>query len=219
MDVYRSEEEQIAAIKSWWGENGKLVIAAAVLAVAAFGGWKWYQHYRTEKALAAVALYQTMMQSYQQISAGGPQAADAEARMAKAGDELAADYAGSPYARFAALILAGRAAEKDDYDTAGKQLRAVIARDGKDAVGIIATHRLAHVLSAQGKHDEALALLAGDVPAEFRSAREEARGDVLIAQGKRADARAAWQKALAAAKPQDPARMLLEMKLSYVAGE
>jgi len=57
----------------------------------------------------------------------------------------------------------------------------------------------------------------------MRSAREDVRGDILLAQGKRDLARAAWQQAidtLAKDIPkEDPARRLLEMKLDYVAGE
>lgn len=219
MDVYRTEEEQIAAIKSWWKENGSRILMAVLLAVAAFGAWAWYQSHQRDQSRSAAGLYQSFMQSYQQVTAGGPEAVDAEARMGKAGAELMEKYDSTPYARFAALMLAGRAAEKDDYATAEKQLRAALEKSDSDAVGIIATHRLAQVLSAQGKQADALILLQGDVAEEFVAAREEARGDVLLAQGKRAEARAAWQKALAAADPKDPARPLLEMKLSYVAGE
>lgn len=219
MDVYRTEEEQVAAIKSWWSENGLKVVLAALLAIGSFAGWKWYQAYERDKAIAAAGLYQSLMKSYQEVMAGGPGAADADARMTKAGAELADEYSGTPYARFAAMVLAGRAVERDDLAGAEKQLRAVIADDDGDAMGLIATHRLAKVLSAQGRHEDALALLAGDVPKEFVSAREDARGDVLIAQGKRAEARAAWQKALDTAGEKDSSRMLLEMKLAYATGE
>ncbi|MFZ5724174.1 MAG: YfgM family protein [Pseudomonadota bacterium] len=219
MDVYRTEEEQIAAIKSWWKDNGLMIVGAVLLAVAVFAGWKWYQHHERTKSLAAAGLYQTMMQSWQEVLAGGSTAVDAEARMAKAGEELATGYGDTPYARFAALVLAARAVEKDDLTGAEQKLRAVIAGDDGDAVATIATHRLAQVLSAQGKHDDALALLVSEVAPEFAAAREETRGDILLAQGKRAEARAAWQKALDTAAPRDPARMLLEMKLAYVAGE
>ncbi|MFZ5755310.1 MAG: YfgM family protein [Pseudomonadota bacterium] len=219
MDVYRTEEEQIAAIKGWWRDNGVGIAVAVVLALSLFGGWKWYQHHERQQQVAAVGLYQTLMQSWQQAAEPGANAADADARMQKAGEQLLTEHAGSIYARFAGLILAGRAAESEDYATAEKHLRAVRDVDAGDGVGLVATHRLARVLSAQGKHEDALALLAGDVAKEFVTAREDARGDILMAQGKRADARIAWQKALDNADEKDPVRALLEMKLSYVAGE
>lgn len=219
MDVYRTEEEQIAAIKGWWRENGVAIAVAVVLAIAAFGGWKWYQHHEKQQELAAVKLYQGMMESYQQAAQAGPDAADADARMTKAGEQLATEHADSIYARFAALMLAGRAAETDNYADAERHLRFAREADTRDSIGVVAGHRLARVLSTQGKHDEALALLSGDVGKEFVTAREDVRGDVLLAQGKRTEARIAWQKALDSAAEQDAARVLLEMKLAYVAGE
>ena len=56
MDVYRTEEEQIAAIKGWWQRNGVAVVVAALLAIGAYAGWTWYQHDRLERSLAAAAL-------------------------------------------------------------------------------------------------------------------------------------------------------------------
>ena len=219
MDVYRSEEEQIAAIQKWWQQNGTAVLVAIVLAVVCYAGWHWYQRTKIDEALAASTLYQNMMESFQQMTEGGSGAADAEARIVKAGDELLNKHADSIYAQFGALMLAGHAVEKEDYPAAEKYLRTALTHDADKALVALTTNRLARVLSAQGKYDDALALLKGDVPAKLVSAREDVRGDILMAQGKRADARAAWQKALDGAAEDDTARGLITMKLDYVAGE
>lgn len=219
MDVYRTEEEQVAAIKAWWAEHGTKILVAVVLAAGLFAGWKWYQKYEMDRRVAAVGIYQSMMDAYQQVMAGGEATADANARLVKAGEQLMADYDDTPYAQFAALLLAGRAVETGDLPGAEKKLRIALEQADTDAMQAIATQRLARVVSAQGKHDDALALLDGKVAQAYAVAQDEARGDVLMAQGKRAEAKAAWQKALAAAKEDDPSRVLLEMKLSYVAAD
>lgn len=219
MDVYRTEEEQVAALQRWWRDNHKPVIAAVVLAVASYAGWKWYQHTEQEKAVAAAGLYETMMNSAQEIVAGGPGAADALVRMQRAGETLVSEHAGSVYAQFGALLLAGNAAEVDDLAGAEKYLRQALAVDGGAGSQVIIENRLARVLSAQGKHDDALAVISGDVPDVLVAAREETRGDVLLAQGKRGEARAAYEKAKAAAGDDAAARGFLAMKLDYVAGE
>lgn len=219
MDVYRTEEEQVAAIQKWWQQNGKAVLVAVVLAVASYAGWVWYKRTQLEASYAASGLYQTMMQSYQEVAAGGPSAADAAERMGRAGQELAEKHGDTVYAQYAALMLASRAVEQDDYATAEKHLRSAQAHDGDASLAVIIANRLARVIAAQGKHDDALALLAGDVPKALVTAREETRGDILLLKGNRGEARAAWQKALDAADEQDPARSLLTMKLDYVAGE
>ncbi len=219
MDVYRTEEEQIAAIKSWWSANGTKILLAVVLAVGLFSGWKWYQKYEQDRRIAAVGIYQAMMDSYQQVVAGGAGVADADARLVKAGEQLVADYDDTPYAQFAALLLAGRAVETGDLPGAEKKLRAAVDQAKSDAMKAVATQRLARVLSAQGKHDDALALLNGKVDPAWAAAQEEVRGDVLMAQGKRAEAKAAWKKALDAAAEDDASRALLELKLAYVAAD
>jgi predicted negative regulator of RcsB-dependent stress response len=148
MDVYRTEEEQVAAIQRWWQENYKVVIAAILLAVASFGAWKWYQHYQREQSLAAAALYEGMMKSAQEILAGGPAAADAVARMQRAGETLISDHEGSVYSQYGALLLAGNAAEVDDYAGAEKYLRIALAVGGGDGTRVIIENRLARVRRA-----------------------------------------------------------------------
>ena len=40
---YKDEDEQVAAVKQWWDENGKFVIGAVVLAIAGNFGWTAYK--------------------------------------------------------------------------------------------------------------------------------------------------------------------------------
>ena len=42
MDVYKTEEEQVEAIKKWWQENGKSIIAGVVIGITAIFGWRAY---------------------------------------------------------------------------------------------------------------------------------------------------------------------------------
>lgn len=219
MDVYRTEEEQIDAIKGWWKKNGMSVALAALLAVGVYAGWNWYRHYQVEQSLAASELYQSMMQSLQQTSAEGLVGSDAAQRVVSAGEELVGKHGGSVYAHFAALMLAAGAVEQDDLPGAEKYLRQALEQEPDAALQALATDRLARVISAQGRHDEALKLLDAKAPAVLAAARDEVRGDILFAQGKRADAKAAWQKARAAVTAEDPARGVLDMKIDYVAAE
>lgn len=218
MDVYRTEEEQIAAIKGWWQKNGVAVLVAAILAVGTYAGWNWYRHHQLEQSLAASRLYESMMKSMQEAAAGTGDA-DAAQRLARAGEELMTKHEGTVYAQAAALLLASRAVETDDLAGAEKYLRAALAQDMDEATTVVTTDRLARVLSAAGRHDDALALLAGNVPEKLVGGREDVRGDVLFAQGKRAEARAAWQKAVDNTDPQAPFRQLIEMKVDYVAAD
>jgi predicted negative regulator of RcsB-dependent stress response len=80
----------------------------------------------------------------------------------------------------------------------------------------VARVRLAGVLLDEKNYDEALKVLAGDVPAVHQTAFADRRGDVLYAQGKTSEARAAWQQALDKAEPQHPLRQLIQLKIDAV---
>ena len=66
------------------------------------------------------------------------------------------------------------------------------------ALGEIARQRLAQVLAAQNKAEDALKLLDGDADKAFLATREELKGDLLVQLGRTDDANKAYQKAKAA---------------------
>ena len=71
------------------------------------------------------------------------------------------------------------------------------ADKGSDpALRELARLRLAAVLLQQGEHDAALARLQAAPTASYKARFDDLRGDVLAAQGKKAEARAAWQAAI-----------------------
>ena len=65
----------------------------------------------------------------------------------------------------------------------------------------------------QKQFDDALKLLDAAHPADFDAQYGDRRGDVLFAMGKLAEAREAWQKALAASGSAATLKAALEFKL------
>ena len=63
MDVYNSEEQQVEAIKSWWQENGKSIVAGVIIGFVGLFGWRYYNDYTRQQSEAAAAEYQQVMQS------------------------------------------------------------------------------------------------------------------------------------------------------------
>ncbi len=61
MDVYKTEEEQVEAIKKWWQENGKSIIAGVVIGITAIFGWRAYDNHTAVQAEAASTLYEQMI--------------------------------------------------------------------------------------------------------------------------------------------------------------
>jgi predicted negative regulator of RcsB-dependent stress response len=117
----------------------------------------------------------------------------------------------------AALTAAKSAFDASDLKTAKAKLEWVIEH-GNDEYKAIARIRLAGVLLDEKAYDAALKTLGADVPKQFAAAVNDRKGDVLAAQNKLAEARAAYQAALAGTTEKNPARQLIELKLEAVGG-
>jgi predicted negative regulator of RcsB-dependent stress response len=201
------EQEQLATFKAWWAKYGNLVLTAttaALLAFAAWNGWKWYER---REAAAASAIYAEL---------GGALETNNAAKVKELAGSLIQSHGRTVHAAMAALHVARINHEAADFAAARTQLQWVIEMSGHDEFALVARVRLAGVLLDEKSYDEALKILAGQVPAMHQTAFADRRGDVLLAQGKAAEARAAWQQALDKAEAQHPLRQLIQLKIDAV---
>ena len=182
------EQEHISELKTWWKMYGNLV-TAVLLAVSAgvvgWQGWSWYQ--RTQAAEASVI--------YAAVQKGAVER-DAK-RVREAAGELTEKYPGTAYAAMAALTSARMQFDAGDLKTARAQLQWVADKARDRDLRDLGRLRLAHVLFDDKALDEALKLLADEPVPAFAARFGELKGDILVAQGKNAEAKAAYQAALA----------------------
>lgn len=210
MESYRTEEEQVEALRNWWKENGQSTIVGIVLALGLGFGWQAWQKNQVVSAENASALYQQMLQS---LSVD-------EAASRELGRELASqikeDYRGSTYAQFAALHLARLAVIDEQPAEAERQLRwALSMADSGDEVHQVAQLRLARVMAAQGQSEEALALLQG-ARTDFVASYAIARGDILLSMGQESEALVAYESAVAGLEAGAPLPRSLSEKIQYL---
>ena len=186
MADHMQDEADLEALKRWWDENGKGIVAAVVVAVLGTVGWQQYQGFTVSQAEAASDLYATMLAI--QLEDG-----DA-AQFTALAEELKAEHSGSTYARFAAMLEARRAVDEGDLEGAEAALRwALAAGDTRSDIGQLIQLRLARVLADQGKETEALAIL-GQGSAAFPVAYAQAQGDIHLAAGRPEQALAAYRQ-------------------------
>lgn len=88
---------------------------------------------------------------------------------------------------------------------------------GEDEYRAIARLRLAGVQLDAKQYDAALKTLDAATAKEFAGLVADRRGDVLLAQGKKDEARKAYQTAWAAMDPKIDYRRLVEAKLTALA--
>jgi predicted negative regulator of RcsB-dependent stress response len=204
MSTYDLEEqEQLAALKAWWKERGGGITLAAVLvasAIAAWNGWLWYQR---SQAAQAAALYDTLQKA--------ARANDLKGTRDTAGSILE-NYPGSVYAPLAALVSAKLQFQAGDLKTARAQLQWVVEHAKSDEIRSIAALRLSSVLLDDKEPDAALKVLEVKPHPGFEALFAAQRGDILVAQKKRGDARSAYKAALEKADP-GPLREGLRLKL------
>jgi predicted negative regulator of RcsB-dependent stress response len=214
MAVYDLEEqEQIDSLRAWWNQHGNLITAVVVALAVSVVGWRGWGMYQDKQAAEASMLYGVLQKAVSEKDA---------ARIRTAAGELTEKFGGTTYATLGSMLAANSAFEANDAKTAQVQLQWAVEHADAE-LRDLARLRLAAVLLDQQSYDEALKQLASPHAEAFDSRYGELRGDVLLAQGKRDEARQAYAEALAKyAVPQNgregPGRQLLQQKLDAIGG-
>ena len=200
------EQERIAAIHHWWEDNAKFVYAAIVAFVLALGGWKGWQYWSTVRDADAAALAGELAK----VRGDAKKSADiAQAVIDK--------YPGTFFASEAALASAQVSFEAGDLAAAQSRLEWVM-KNGRDEHRGIARLRLAAVLLDMKKYAEALQTLDGNKDEAWAAMSADLKGDILFAQGRTDEARAAYKLAIDKSDPRSPLRNITELKLGALGG-
>lgn len=203
------EQEQLEALKEWWQKHGNAVVWALTLVVAAVAGWRGYQVWMARQDNAALGLYEQAMQA-------------ALANDAKAVRELTGkimdDYGRTGYALPAAWLAGKTNVATGDLKSAEAQYQYALNHASDPGLKALARLRLATVMFDQKNFDGALKQLDGPQDDAFVPLFASLKGDILVAQGKTADARAAYKLALDKLDPKSPMKAVVEIKLDGLGG-
>lgn len=203
-----TDQEEVEKLKAWWKDYGGALLIGVVLGLVLLFGNKYWQQYKEDQRVAASDLYTQMLQQVQESKTEA-------ARVI--GQKLMEEYARTPYAGLAALLLARFDFEANNAAAAQQQLEWAIAHAVDPAVVNTARLRLGRLHVANGQYDAALVLTA-QAPPGFETDYLELKGDALAAQGKREEARSAYAEAIKQIDPNSPSRRSLEMKLEDMGG-
>ncbi|PAJ80179.1 tetratricopeptide repeat protein [Burkholderia ubonensis] len=202
---YHDEQESIESLKAWWARWGNLttwIVLAALVVAAGFNGWNFWQR---RQAAQASGLYEQVQKAA---------ASNDKATMARAAADMEDKYGGTPYAQMTALAAAKVLYAAGDAAGAKTQLQWAVDHAKDDEYKQIAKLRLASLLLDEKAYDAGLTLLSGTPIDAFKGLVADRRGDLLAAQGKADDARAAYKLALDSLPKEDmSARQLVQFKL------
>ncbi|MCL2021027.1 MAG: tetratricopeptide repeat protein [Betaproteobacteria bacterium] len=188
MAVYDLEEqEQIENFKAWWKQYGTLLtwlLCAVAIAVTGWQGWQWRQSKLSAEAGTVFIALQNAV------------ASDNMPQIKLLTGELTDKFGGTSFAPLGVLLAAKHAIAMDDRETARIQLSWVV-KHGGDEIADIARLRLAGLLLDIKEYENALGELKHKPAAAFAAAYAEMKGDVHVAAGKFAEAKAAYREAIA----------------------
>ncbi|MEN5303016.1 tetratricopeptide repeat protein [Pseudomonas sp. TWI628] len=188
-----STDDELAGVKDWWNRNGKPLLTGALLAGVVVMGWNTWHKYQNNQSQGASQLYQALLETSLTPN-GQPDAT----KVAELAGKLKSEFGGTAYAQYGSLFVAKVAVESGKLDDAAAELKSVLDKPADVTLGEISRQRLARVLAAQNKAEEALKLLDGDADKAFLASREELKGDLLVQLGRGDDAHSAYEKAKAA---------------------
>lgn len=202
------EQEQIASLKAFWNKYGNMLTWTLIIVLGSYSGFTYWKSRQAAQDGEASALFDQLQQSL---------TAKDNAKVQRIAGDVETRYASSSYAQMAALGAAKSAFDAGDLKAAKVHLNWVVS-NGNEEYKSIAKLRLAGVLLDEKAYDEGLKLLETKFLPQFAGAAADRKGDILVAQNKLAEARAAYQAALAAMEEKNPGRQLVQLKLEAIGG-
>ncbi|GAB4037902.1 MAG: tetratricopeptide repeat protein [Rubrivivax sp.] len=203
------EQEQLDSLKAFWKQYGNAITWLLILLLGAYAGWNGWQYWQRDQAIKASAMFDELDRSVQ--------SGDAE-RTARVFQDLQSRYGGTVQAAQGGLLAARLQSDKGQADAARATLSWVAEKAGDEGLRTLARLRLAGLMLEAKQLDEALKQLEAATAPGFEALVADRRGDVLLAKGDKAGAKAAFESAWRAMPPQLDYRRLVEAKLTALGG-
>lgn len=203
------EQEQVDALKAWWKENGKWLITVVVLALLGFAAVQYWKSYQARQAAEAATLFAEVQK---QVESNDPK------RINDVVSALVDKYSGTAYAPRAQLLAVQANMQARDFARAKTQLQWVIDHASESGLQDTARLKFASLLLDEKDYAGAMKLLDAAHPDAFVGLYADLKGDVLNAQGKTEEARAAYKQAFDKTDQRSVYRNLIQLKLDALGG-
>lgn len=198
------EQEQLDQLKAFWKQYGNLITWVLIAVLGAYAAWNGWNYWQRDQAANAGAMFDELD--------AAARAGDAE-RAGRVFNDMQSRYPRATFTEQAGLVAAKAQYEKGQVEAARAALTWVSTNASQDEYKTVARLRLAGLLLGEKKYDEALKQLEGAPSPAFAALVDDRRGDILLAQGRADDAKAAYSKAWSAMADTVDYRRLIEAKL------
>lgn len=203
------EQEQIDQLKHFWKQYGNLITGLLLVLAISVVGWNAYQYWQRNQAAKA----STMMDEVDRfVQAGGVEKAD------RAFADMREKFPHTVYTQQVGLAIAKMATDAGKPDVADAALQWVSHNADDEAYASLARLRLSGLQLDGKKYDDAMKTLELIKAPEFAGLVADRRGDILLAQGKVNDAKAAYVLAYQGLDDRVDYRKLVKIKLHALGG-
>ena len=199
------EQEQLAELKHFWKQYGNAITWLLIVVFGSVAAWNGYQYWQTRQAGQASVMYDEVDRA---VLSGDV------ARIDRSLADMKDRFGSTVFAEQAALLAAKAYYDQGKLDNAKAALTWVSDKASDAGYQSIAKLRLAGVMLESKAYDDALKLLAGTFPKDFAPLASDRRGDILLLQGKKAEAKAEYEKAYKGLDERAEYRRLVEVKLN-----
>ncbi len=199
------EQEQLDDLKAFWKRYGNAITWLVTLVLLGFAGWNGWNWWQRDQAGRASALYEALDTVAQSGDA---------AKTAQVFDDLKERHPRTAFAQQGGLLAAKVQFDKGQPDRARAILAWVADNALEDEYRSLARLRLAGLLLDAKQYDDALKQLDAAKSLPFAALIADRRGDILLAQGKPQDAKAAYSAAYKGLDERVEYRRLVDAKLT-----
>ncbi|SEN15209.1 Putative negative regulator of RcsB-dependent stress response [Luteibacter sp. UNCMF331Sha3.1] len=206
-DIY-DDYEQGERVQQWLRKNGVSIAVGVALGLVLIFGWQQWKSHRAGHEQAAASEYSALQLAVQQSR---------QTEIDLRTETLMKDYSDTAWSVFAAGERAQRNVTAGQVDKASGDLEWARAHAKDETLKTLVELRVAKLRYAQGKPQDAIAVLDGMKGKAFAALSQELRGDALVKLGRPDDARKAYQAAIAAMGDSAPQRGVVQTKLDDLA--
>jgi predicted negative regulator of RcsB-dependent stress response len=203
------EQEQLDALKAFWKKQGNLITWGLVLVLGAFAAWNYWQYWQREQGLKAGAMFDELERA--------AVAGDAD-KTARVFADMKAQFPKTAFTQQGGLLASKTQFDKGQPDNARASLAWVAENGVEEEIRTVARLRLSALQADAKQFDEALKTLDAASNAKpgpgFEALIADRRGDVLLLQGKKDEARVAYQAAYKGMGEKLDYRRLVDAKLT-----
>jgi predicted negative regulator of RcsB-dependent stress response len=206
-DLEYDNLEQSERARAWFERNGSAIVIGILSAVAIIWGYQGWQGGKKRELDRASVAFEAVNAAITEKN---------EAKISETSLAIRRDFPSTTFAAAASLAEARYWVDQNKLDQAMQALRSATSTGASEEVKAIANLRIAQLQLAKNELDAALKTL--NQVKGFQAPVDELKGDILLAQGKRKEALAAYEAALTATDLASPGRSTLELKRDNLSG-